>query len=245
VLRSGEGALFQGIRGVDRGWIDRRVPSGDEVAVLWTGRADRFTVNQNEFFNETVGSVYYTSEPTPGGFGEAPVREDPATGVFHTERGSVVDAPYALLDGSVTPDGKAVASDALGTTLWRLNGPLASLTNVTGLYPSDTWSGPHVTWARLRCSGGELRVGLHSDPTLFAGHLSHVLALVNGTAVARIAVPPQGAVTLRVPLQPEGGRCRVRFEVSPTLVPAEVIPGNTDGRRLGAHFDSFVHREPA
>ena len=60
VLRSGEGALFQGIRGVPRDWIDERVAPGDEVAVLWTGRADRFTVNQNEFFNRRVGRVYYT-----------------------------------------------------------------------------------------------------------------------------------------------------------------------------------------
>jgi len=68
VLRSGEGALFQGIRGVPRDWIDGSVPTRDEVAVLWTGRADRFTVNQNEFFNRRVGRVYYTSQPTPGDF---------------------------------------------------------------------------------------------------------------------------------------------------------------------------------
>jgi hypothetical protein len=244
VLRSGKGALFQGIRGVERGWIDRRVPGGDEVAVLWTGRADRFTVNQNEFFNASVGDVYYTSEPTPGGFGETPVRVDPA-GVLRTPTGGVVATPYALLDGSVTPDGEAVARDDLGTTLWRLHGPLASLTRVTGLYPNDTWSGPEVTWTRLRCSGGRLRVQLHSDPTLFAGRLTEVLATVRGRPVARKAVPPDGSVTLLVPLEPVDGRCVVRFSVSPTLVPADVIAGNTDERELGAHFDSFVHVEPA
>ena len=244
VLRSGEGALFQGIRGVDRGWIDGRVASPDEVAVLWTGRADRFTVNQNEFFNRRVGDVYYTSEPTPGGIGETPVRVD-ADGVVRTSSGGTVDAPYALLDGSVTPDGDVVARDDLGTTLWRLHGPLASLTSVAGLYPSDTWSGGHVRWTRLRCHGGLLRVGLHSDPTLFAGRLTHVVAEVRGRPVARIAVPPEGSVTLRVPLDPAGGRCIVRFTVTPTLVPADVIPGNNDERRLGAHFDSFVHEEPA
>jgi hypothetical protein len=58
-------------------------------------------------------------------------------------------------------------------------------------------------------------------------------------------VPPEGSVTLRVPLDPAGGRCTVRFTVTPTLVPADVIPGNNDERRLGAHFDSFVHEEPA
>jgi hypothetical protein len=244
VLRSGEGALFQGIRGVDRGWIDDRVPSPDEVAVLWTGRADRFTVNQNEFFNRRVGRVYYTSEPTPGGIGETPVHVD-AAGVVRTPSGGTIDAPYALLDGSVTPSGDVVARDDLGTTLWRLHGPLASLTSVAGLYPNDTWSGRRVRWTRLRCQGGLLRVALHSDPTLFAGRLTRVVASVRGRPVARIEVPPEGSVTLRVPLAPVAGRCVVRFTVAPTLVPAEVIPGNDDERRLGAHFDSFVHEEPA
>jgi Dolichyl-phosphate-mannose-protein mannosyltransferase len=244
VLRAGEGALFQGIRGVERDWVDDRVPSGDSAAVLWTGRADRFTVNQNEFFNARVGDVYYTSSPTPGGIGETPVTID-ADGTVHTPDGKTIDDPYALLDGSVTPDGEAIARDALGTTLWRLHGPLASLTKVTGLYPNDTWSGRSVTWSRLRCGGGELLVGLHSDPTLFAGELTHVLATVQGKPVARIAVSPEGPVTLRVPLEPAAGKCVVHFAITPTRIPAEVVPGSGDDRRLGVHFDRFVHAQPA
>ncbi len=201
-------------------------------------------MNQNEFFNQRVGRVYYTSQPTPGGIGETPVRID-ADGVVRTPTGGTVDAPYALLDGSVTPDGRVVARDDLGTTLWRLRGPLSSLTSVSGLYPNDTWSGAGVTWKRLRCMGGGLLVGLHSDPTLFAGQLTRVTAFVRGKPVASIAVAPEGTATLRVPLEAEDGRCIVRFTVSPTRVPADVIPGNTDDRELGAHFDSFVQEEPA
>jgi hypothetical protein len=244
VLRSGEGALFQGIRGVERGWIDDRVPGGEDVAVLWTGRADRFTVNQNEFFNARVGDVYYASSPTPGGVGETPVTVD-EDGTVRTADGGTVDDPYALLDGSVTPDGEAIARDDLGTTLWRLNGPLSSLTRVTGLYPNDTWSGPTVTWKRLRCARGELQVGLHSDPTLFAGELTDVLATVRGKPVARIGVPPNGSVTLRVPLERVGDTCTVRFDIAPTRVPADVVPGSSDDRELGVHFDEFVHVQPA
>ena len=155
------------------------MPAGDDVAVLWTGRADRFTVNQNEFFNRRVGDVYYTSQPTPGGIGETPVRID-AKGVDRTPIGRTIVAPYALLDGSVTPDGTVVARDELGTTLWSLRGPLTSLTSVKGLYPNDTWSGAHASWKRLRCRGGRLLVGLHSDPTLFAGRLTRVTAWVRG-----------------------------------------------------------------
>ena len=71
VKQAGAGALFQGIRGVQRDWIDRAVPAGADVAVLWTSRSDRFTVNQNEFFNRSVGQVYYTVRPTDGGIGGA------------------------------------------------------------------------------------------------------------------------------------------------------------------------------
>ena len=55
VKQASAGAVFQGIRGVPRDWIDAALPDGARAAVLWTGRADRFTVNQNEFFNRTVG----------------------------------------------------------------------------------------------------------------------------------------------------------------------------------------------
>jgi hypothetical protein len=244
VLRSGEGALFQGVRGVERDWIDDRVPRADSVAVLWTGRADRFTVNQNEFFNARVGDVYYTSNPTPGGIGETRVAVG-ADGTIRTGDGKTIDEPYALLDGSVTPDGDAVARDALGTTLWRLHGPLSSLTKITGLYPNDTWSGRWVTWRRLRCRGGELGVGLHSDPSLADGELTNVLATVGGKPAARIEVPPQGTVTLRVPLVPSDGTCVVRFTVAPTRVPAEILPDSGDRRELGVHFDQFVHAQPA
>jgi hypothetical protein len=68
--QAGAGALFQGIRGAPRDWIDRAVPAGSEVAVLYTGTADRFTVNMNEFFNRRVGQIYYTRNPTPGGVAE-------------------------------------------------------------------------------------------------------------------------------------------------------------------------------
>jgi hypothetical protein len=245
VLVAGRGALYTGIRGVDRDWIDRQVEGEGSVAVLWTGRADRFTVNQNEFFNRAVGDVYYTVAPTPGGIGETAVRPGP-DGTLHTADGKAVDAPYALLDGSISPDGEIVAADLpLGITLWRLEGPLSSTTSLTGIYPNDTWSGRNVRWTRRHCSGGELDVGLHSDPNLVGGELTDVLASVRGRPVARISVPPTGVVRLRVPLTSVDGTCAVDFLVTPTRIPANRIAGSTDTRPLGVHFDSFVYHRPA
>ena len=245
VLVAGRGALYTGIRGVERDWIDGQVNGDGSVAVLWTGRADRFTVNQNEFFNRAVGDVYYTVAPTPGGIGETAVGPGP-DGILRTADRKTIDAPYALLDGSISPDGSIVAADVpLGITLWRLQGPLASTTSLDGIYPNDTWSGQNVRWARRQCSGGELEVRLHSDPNLVGSELTDVLASVGGRPVARIAVPPTGVVQLRVPLTAVDGTCTVDFLVTPTRIPANRIEGSTDVRPLGVHFDSFVYQRPA
>lgn len=252
-VAAGIGALRQGNPGVPRDWIDREVPPGDEVVALYTGRADRFTVNVNEFFNRRLERVFYTDAPTPGGIGEQPVSrrataEFPVTvaGAYYLPNDAAITAPYALLDGTVQPDGEVVARNELvGTVLWRLSGPLSSTTEVTGLYPRDTWSTSRVTWRKLRCTGGELVVTLHSDPTLFSGQLTRVVASVGRRPVAATSVPPEGSTLLRVPVTPAGDTCVVRFSVSPTRVPAEVIPGATDERRLGVHFDAFAFEELA
>ncbi|MBM2823628.1 MAG: 2 protein, partial [Thermoleophilia bacterium] len=65
--RFSRGALFQGIRTADRDWVDRTLPRDERAAFLWTGRTDRLTVNETEFFNRGVGPVYYVTDPTPGG----------------------------------------------------------------------------------------------------------------------------------------------------------------------------------
>ena len=230
------GALFQGIRSVERGWIDAAVPDGGEVVVLWTGNADRFTVNQNEFFNRRVGRVFYTDQPTPGDLPEEPVQVGD-DGVYRDAQGVPVRAPYALLDQTVVPLGDVVAQDeALGMTLWRLAGPLSQTTSITGLYPNDTWSGPTVTWRRRSCRPGVLRADLHSDPALHTTP-QRVRAVTDG-ARAAVVFPPTRTATLRIPVRPDSeGVCVVRFRISPTAVPSEVDPALRDDRVLGVHFD--------
>jgi hypothetical protein len=242
VLSAGAGALFQGNPGLPRDWIDRAVPAGKGVAVLWTGNGDRFTVNMNEFFNRRVGPVYYTSQPTPGGIGEKPVRRRP-DGVFVEPDGKPVVAPYALLDGSVIPDGVLVArNEIVGTALWRLDGPLSSRAEITGIY-ADTWSGQRVRWRLLRCEGGRLTATVHSDASLFTNAQVLRAATVTpaSTRDAITRVPPTGErVPLPIRVAPVNGTCTVDYTVTPTANPSEVIPGSTDDREPGVHFDSFL-----
>jgi hypothetical protein len=237
VKQAGAGALFQGIRGAPRDWIDAAVPSGVSVAVLYTGRADRFTVNQNEFFNRSVGQVYLTAGPTPGGVGEIPVALGGPDGVVRLPDGSPLAPGYLLADGSVEPEGKAVARDlGLGMTVWRVDGPLVlASTKVTGVY-DDRWSGPSVTWTRKQCRGGSLTVSLSGDATLFPE--GQTVAASTGQSVR---VAPNQVARLTVPVRPRHGVCAARFTVAPTAVPSEVLAGSTDDRVLGTHFTAFAY----
>jgi hypothetical protein len=242
IRQASAGAVFQGIRGVARDWIDTELPGGARAAVLWTGRADRFTVNQNEFFNRAVGDVYYTRQPTPGGVGEEEVFIDPRTGAIRRTSGETLQADYLLADGSITPDGDVVArDDLLGTTLWRIGGDVVSTTTIRGLYPNDTWSSEQVTWERRRCRGGELLVSLSSDPSLFSEPQT-VTATTRGGRVVRVRLPANEQQTLRVELPSGVETCVVRFRVSPTAVPAELNADSNDRRVLGAHFNAFDYR---
>jgi hypothetical protein len=241
VKQASAGAVFQGIRGVPRDWIDAALPDDAQAAVLWTGRADRFTVNQNEFFNRAVGPVFYLRQPTPGGVGETRVRVDPRDGLVRLPDGGPLTVDYLLTDGSVTPDGDVVVrDDLLGTTLWRVGGEVVSTTTIRGLYPNDSWSGETVTWRRRLCRGGDLTVSLSSDPSLFESPQT-VQASTDGARIAQVRLEPNKRAKLRVPLPPGRRTCVVHFRVLPTAVPADVLPGSNDRRELGAHFNAFVY----
>jgi hypothetical protein len=243
--RFSRGALFQGIRTADRDWVDQALAPGSTAAFLWTGRTDRLTVSQNEFFNRRVGPVYYVTDPTPGELPEKRVRIDPKNGSVTLPDGSPVRDRYVLADSSFEPDGDRVAQDkGWGVTLWRVTTPLVSAVDIHGLYPNDTWSGERVSYLRRRCRPGRLTVDLSSDPSLFSEPQT-VVALSNGGVVGRAPLQPTGHVLLNVPIEPVPGTtdCLVVYTVSPTAVPAEVIGGtNTDDRVLGAHFNRFVYR---
>ena len=243
--RFSRGALFQGIRTAERDWVDQTLASDERAAFLWTGRTDRLTVNETEFFNRGVGPVYYVTNPTPGGLPETRVRIDPRTGRVTLPGGAAVRDRFLLADSSFEPDGEALARDkGWGVTLWRVNPPLVSAVRIDGLYPNDTWSGKTVTHLRRRCAPGRLTVSLSSDPSLFLEPQT-VLARSNGAIVGRVRLRPEGRAVLSVPVSPTPGTtdCRVVYSVTPTAVPAEVPGGaNPDPRELGAHFNRFVYR---
>jgi hypothetical protein len=242
--RFSRGSLFQGIRTAEKDWIDRAPArlSVAPAAFLWTGRTDRLTVNQNEFFNRGVGPIYYVDKPTPGGLPETRVTIDPNSGLVTLPDGTPVEDPFVVSDSSFEPDGVALARDkGWGITLWRTNPPLVSAVRIDGLYPDDTWSGETVTYLRRRCRPGTLAVALSSDGSLFLEPQT-VVARSDGRVVGTLRIPPGTRRTMRVPLAPDSdAECRVVFTVTPTAVPSEVMPGSGDDRELGVHFNRFAY----
>jgi hypothetical protein len=228
------GALAEGMNQPDRDWVDRAVAGRGETVALWTGNTSRFSIWQNEFFSRSVGRVYYVNEPMGGGLPQTKASVG-ADGILRDPSGTAVEAGFVLTDGSLAPVGRVVAEDVgRGVLLYRPEGPVRAASRVTGLHPNDTWSGPRVTYTRINCRGGALTVMLQSDPNLYR-EPSRVLARAEGGAVRRALVPPDGrAHALRLPLTAVDGRCSVRFDVTPA-----VVPGHGDLRRLGLHFNSF------
>ena len=222
------GALFQGIT-TDRDWIDRTVGAEADVAALWSGRLDWLTIGENEFFNRSVGDVYYLRDPIPAGLRQSSVTHDRATG----ELG--IDAEYVLVDEAVPVRGTEVTRDGTkGMKLVRLDPPARLAYATTGLY-DDGWGADRFAYRRYDCDGGTLAVRLEQDPNLVP-----VPQRVTATAGSmRVATEVESATdvdetVLRVPLVADRGVCDVAFAVDPSG-----IPGRGDTRRLGVRVNGF------
>jgi Dolichyl-phosphate-mannose-protein mannosyltransferase len=233
------GALFQGITAPHRDWIDRTLGRHARVAVIWSGLVDAHVIWENEFFNRSVGRVYFVGSPLPGGLPETRASFHRASGLL-TQRGRRrVRTRYALADGSFEPVGRKLAADPRkGVALYRVFGPFRAAARIDGVYAGDTWSARHVRYLRRACAGGTLAVSLVSDGTLFP-HGQRVAVTVNGRPAGRIAVARGGAASRTITLRPRGGRCVAGFAVSPTAV-----PGRRDRRVLGIHFQTFSYTPP-
>lgn len=224
-------------------WIDSAVAPDASVAALWTSRLAPQTIWLNEFFNRRVGQIYYLESPVPGNLPETAVGVDPTTGELRDSNGEVVRAEYVLVDSQTAVAGEVVASDpGRGMQLIDVSGDVTIADRVTGLF-ADDWSGADATYTRFACTGGAVDVSLSSDASIHQAPQT-VTAFSGETVLASVtldpAVPTQ---TFTVPLVVVDGACPVRFEISPTAIPAEVA-GLPDTRALGVRFQAFTFTGP-
>jgi hypothetical protein len=139
-----------------------------------------------------------------------------------------------LADPTLQIVGKKVAEDPdRGLAVYRVNGLLRTSTVISGWY-DDTWTAPSFSWTRRDCTGGLLRVPVHTSAQLYAGVTQRIA--VSGSTTPFIARLPSTATrTIGVRLAPQHGVCRVRFDVSPARRPAG------DPRTLGVLVSGFEY----
>jgi len=220
-----------------RDWIDHAVGTKPQVATLWTNQQTFVTLWDNEFFNRSVGKVYYFNY-APDGLPATSVNLDTRNGELIAS-GHRVQAKHILVDPTVVIVGKPIARDpGTGMTLYRPAPPLRLRALIQGVY-LDHWSGPNVIYTAYGCHGGSLKLTLLSDRDLHPRPLK-IVAKVGGKPVARFIYKP-GLVprTMNVPLTGRAGVCPVTISV-PTAVPL-VTTGRQDTRSLGVRFLHFAY----
>lgn len=240
IVNASRGNLWAGIHARHRNWVDRAVGRDANVTAVNVGALVARVWN-NEFFSRSIKQVVDTGDAFTGGLPEQTLHVLPSGRVVDAE-GKPYSVKYVLTPQSTYIAGRTVASDpGTGMILARVDGPLFVLSKVTGLYPNDTWAGKQVTYVRRRCGGGYVSVTLQNDPALFPDGQA-VTASSGGHVVASTSLPSDtNPKRFVVPLTPVNGTCSAVFTMRTTRVPAEVEPGSTDTRRLGAHFLAFEY----
>jgi hypothetical protein len=110
----------------NRGWIDQAIGPHGHAVVVYSGRADPHVVWENEFFNRSVGEVYYLREPSWAGLPEQKLVL--RNGTLVDESGKPLRARYALVDPWVVLRGREVARDRTsGMRVIRLDGGVGRL----------------------------------------------------------------------------------------------------------------------
>jgi hypothetical protein len=119
-------------RADDPAWIDRVVPEGVAVAVLWSEHgSERYAavddrqrvVWLNELYNRSVGTVYELGPKMPYNVPAQRVRAE--SRAVRTLSGDPVVAPYVLVRCPLTVEGALVAEDVpSGARLYRTDGAL-------------------------------------------------------------------------------------------------------------------------
>ncbi len=228
--RASEGALRQAISGAPN-WIDRALPAGTDVAIVYPGDREPLKVWENEFFNRSLGAVYAVGVPMPAALPETGVDFD-GEGVLRDNPGNPISAAYVLTDMSIELVGEAVAIDEPRrmVVLRTPPGPVRAVQRTMGVF-DDGWSGGQFSFVRYGCSGGSVVAVLASDSTLRPQPVN-VTPEVDGVKESPVAVPPTGEVEVRAALKPVDGACFAVFTTDQVTVPQQAT-GKDDTRELG------------
>ena len=231
-----------------RDWIDAAVPDGAEVAVLWTRPARPVHRQPERVLQPRAWATSSTRRRRPRA-GSARLLSRSATTTASSAtltgapvRGGRISSPTAPHPGRRGARPRRPArTDALAHPTAR-----SSRRRRSRALCRRHWSGPEVTWTKRRCRGGSVTVSLSSDPSLFDGPQTISATTerrepgsVSGTD-AFVRLDPTETATLRGSAR-AGARRRASSASRSRRPPSRpsVLPGSTDDRELGAHFNAL------
>ena len=217
----------------DPSWLDNRFGRDRNVGFLWTGALDPAILWQLEFWNRNLDPVYRL-RPEPGNLPAAEATIDGPTGKLRIPPG-FADPDALLSDSTLVLNDDPLSTFPSGLRVYEVRPTTRITGSAEGVY-ADSWSGGRFLYTHYGCGpSGWLGLALASDPALGLPSQT-VVARTDGQEVASASVAPGEQVYLRIPVHGQNGRCIVQVDVTPTAVPAEVIPGSPDTRRLGLRF---------
>ena len=109
-------------------WIDAAIGQKAQAVVIWSGRGQPHLVLENEFFNRSVGRVYYLREPSWAGLPETKLVLRRKTDELVDDAGRPLRARFALVDPWVVLRGRVVAREPKsGMRVYRLSGGIARI----------------------------------------------------------------------------------------------------------------------
>ena len=226
-----------------KGWVDSVVGRNADVTIVWTGN-NPYRGWENEFWNASVKHAYDLGPDTLiAGADEPRLIVRASTGFLTDPQGNRVHVQYVLADPSAQIEGQAIASDPdRAFVLYRVNGYLRTATQIEGWH-GDSWTGPEVSWLRRGCLRGTLTIPVHTDQILFANVTQHIAVTGTTPKPFTVTLPSTASKTIRVPLAPVNGVCRVQLAITPTRRPADYPAlNNPDPRDLGVLATGFQYQ---
>jgi hypothetical protein len=114
--------------GPDKAWIDHAIGANAEAVAIWSGTSGPHLIWESEFFNRSVGRVYYLRKPSWPGIPEQKLAVRRGDGALVDVAGAPLKARFVLVDPWVVLRGRVVARDRTsGMRLYRLNGQIARI----------------------------------------------------------------------------------------------------------------------
>jgi hypothetical protein len=232
----------QGV-GNDVSWVDRALGRDADVAYLYTGKLDFVIMWQVEFWNRSIGEVVNLGAREPGALPERHTFIDFTTGqLLDAESREPVRSDGIVSDSTVTFTGRLAQRWPSGLEAYDVAPEPRVKEIFEGLYP-DGWAGATLDYTLLGCPGGRLAFRLETDPRLLT-EPQRVTFRSRGKLIGRATIPPGTPTVVDVEPVPEENRCAVHLDVATVAVPAEVLPGSFDTRRLGVIVRGVAYERP-